>query len=272
MIIGYNHASEGTYVRGVAPDAKIVMLRVNGNTDGSPTQAAALFNSWEDAIGYAILLHLSSLSDYNMIISISLSIDPTEVNTVEEVNALNALEIKINKARFGQGIPVICANGNAGAYELDGESWTEYDETTYPALFNASTSVAGAKWNSLSSGGGFTGALTDIEENWNELALYDDSLPLSGSSNNGKVEFTGVAQNLFIPYGYNVGSGTIFQERSGTSFACPQIAGVFALLFEIYGSQSVDWLEEKIAENCYWNSNYMDQTFWGSGFVRVDLL
>ena len=113
-------------------------------------------------------------------------------------------------------------------------------------------------WLSLTGSYGVDGIFTDITEgDFSGLLIAD-------FSSGGKVDVTGIGLNLVLPLtdGY--------YYISGTSFSCPQTAGVYALMFQVYYGQSVIWLETKLMDTCYWNGTYMNITVWGAGFIQAD--
>lgn len=245
-VIGYwLDLSDGThkYVQGVAPDAKIVMIRTIywfGGL-GPPWERVTeteMVNAWADAIYYAIDLHNGELSSSNMVISISLGYENTNSHLTSAVAAAE-----------DAGIVIATSAGNAGH-----DSYT----TGYPAEYVDTTSVAAAGWSSLTGSYGIDGLFTDIpEDDFSQLVIAD-------FSSGGKVDVTGIGWNLVLPLtdGY--------YYISGTSFSCPQTAGVYALMFQVYAGQSVSWLEVKLMNTCYWNSTYMDSFVWGAGFIQAD--
>ena len=243
-IIGYwLDLSDGThiYVEGVAPDTKIVMIRTlywTGGFGPKRVTETELLNAWADAINYAIDLHNGPLSSYNMIVSVSLGYDNTNEYLTSAVNAAEA-----------DGIVVATSAGNDGHTS---------STTAYPANYVDVTSVAAAGWSSLTGAYGIDGIFTDIPEgDFSELLIAD-------FSSGGKVDVTGIGWNLVLPLtdGY--------YYISGTSFSCPQTAGVYALMFQVYDGQSVSWLEDKLMNTCYWNSAYMTSFIWGAGFIQAD--
>ncbi|MHA2426041.1 MAG: S8 family peptidase, partial [Candidatus Thorarchaeota archaeon] len=239
-IIGYR-LTVGTesWVNGVAEDAKIVMLRCLYWTGGSGSgyvSTTELLNNWADCIDYARSLKNGALSGYNMIVSMSLGIDATNTNLQNAVaNAENA------------GIVVSTSAGNDGPGA---------DTTAYPANYADTTSVAAAGVNGLTGAYGIDGIATDLPEN-----DFSDVF-VSDFSSRGKVDVTGVGENLVLPYygGY--------YYISGTSFSCPQTSGVFALMFDAFGAQSVAWLEGHLQHTCV-DSGY-DTSTQGAGFIQAD--
>jgi subtilisin len=245
-VIGYwLDLTDGThkYVEGVAPDAKIVMIRtiywIGGL--GPPSRRFTetdMLNAWADAIYYARDLHNGALSSYDMVISMSLGYENTNSYLGGAINAAEA-----------DGIVVATSAGNDGHTS---------DTTGYPAEYADTTSVAAAGWSSLTGTYGIDGIFTDIAEgDFSELVIAD-------FSSGGKVDVTGIGWNLVLPQldGY--------YYISGTSFSCPQTAGVYALMFQAHGSQSVQWLESTLQNTCYWNSGYMTSFVWGAGFIQAD--
>jgi hypothetical protein len=245
-VIGYwLDLSDGThkYVEGVAPDAKIVMIRtiywIGGF--GPPHRRVTetdMLNAWADAINYARDLNSGALSSYDMIISMSLGYENTNANLGAAINAAES-----------EGIIVATSAGNDGHTS---------DTTGYPAEYADTTSVAAAGWNSLTGTYGIEALFTDIAEgDFSELVIAD-------FSSGGKVDVTGIGWNLILPQldGY--------YYISGTSFSCPQTAGVYALMFQAHGSQTVQWMENKLMNTCYWNSGYMTSFVWGAGFIQAD--
>jgi hypothetical protein len=245
-VLGYwLDLSDGTheYVQGVAPGAKVVMIRtiywIGGI--GPPSQRVTetdMLNAWADAIYYALDLHNGALSSYNMIISMSLGYENTNSYLGGAVDAAEA-----------DGVVLATSAGN------DGHS---SDTTGYPADYADATSVAAAGWDSLTGSYGIEGLYTDIPEgDFSQLHIAD-------FSSGGKVDITGVGENMILPQldGY--------YYMSGTSFSGPQVAGVYALMFQAHGSQTVSWLESTIQGTAYWNSGYMTSFVWGAGFVQAD--
>jgi hypothetical protein len=244
-VLGYwLDLSDGTheYVQGVAPDAKVVMIRTIYWMGGFPPHKAVteteMLNAWADAIYYALDLHNGALSSYNMIISMSLGYENTNSYLEGAVDAAEA-----------DGVVLATSAGN------DGHTTTT---TGYPATYADTTSVAAAGWSSLTDTYGLEGLYTDIPEgDFSELVIAD-------FSSGGKVDITGIGWNLILPQldGY--------YYISGTSFSGPQVAGVYALMFQAHGTQSVAWLENTMQNSAYWNSGYMSSFVWGAGFVQAD--
>jgi hypothetical protein len=243
-IIGYwLDLTDGTheYVQGVAPDAKIVMIRTIywiGGVGRNRITETEMLDSWADAIYYAQDLHNGALSSYNMVISMSLGYDNTNSNLGSAIAAAEA-----------DGIVVATSAGNDGHAS---------DTTGYPAEYADVTSVAAAGWDSLTGSYGLAGLYTDIPEG------DFSGLVIAEFSSGGKVDVTGIGWNLILPQldGY--------YYISGTSFSCPQTAGVYALMFDAHGTQTVQWLEDKLMDTCYWNSAYMTSFVWGAGFIQAD--
>jgi subtilisin len=234
-VIGYD--LNGQWVRGVAPDAKIVMIRTVYWIGGGVTDTTML-NAWADAIDYARSLHNGALSGYDMVISMSLGYTGTNTNLANAIDAAEA-----------DGIILATSAGNDGHAS---------DTTGYPAEYADVTSVGAAGWDSLTGAYGIDGIFTDIAEgDFSELHIAD-------FSSGGKVDVTGIGEQLVLPYtdGY--------YYTSGTSFSCPQTAGVYALMFQAHGSQSVQWMESYLQSTCYWNGAYMTSFVWGAGFIQAD--
>ncbi len=244
-ILGYYVPSSwgmvNNYVMGVAPNAEIVMLRVVYWVGGSVTYAA-MIDSWVQAINYAINLHNGALSGKNMVISMSLGYNPSAAPSSSNA----ALENAINNA-VANGIVVSASAGNDGPNP---------NTTGNPANFANTVSVAAAGWN------GYTGAygVAGIDDNLPE----DDfsNLVIADFSSRGKVEITGIGWNLALPTWDNS-----YQYISGTSFSCPQLSGVFALMFSMYGSVSVSFLVSQVQAGAY---AIGPSTTWGAGFVQAD--
>ena len=197
-----------------------------------------MLNAWADAIDYARSLHTGALSAYDMVISMSLGYTGTNTNLGVAIDAAEA-----------DGIILATSAGNDGHVT---------DTTGYPAEYTGVTSVAAAGWDSLTGTYGIDGIFTDIAEgDFSQLHIAD-------FSSGGKVDVTGIGEQLVLPYvdGY--------YYTSGTSFSCPQTAGVFALMFQAHGSQSVQWMEDYMKSTCYWNSAYMTSFVWGAGFIQAD--
>jgi hypothetical protein len=240
-IIGYD--LNGDFVQGVAPDAKIVMFRVIYWVGGFGPKAVTyedMINNWATAIDDAVALHNGALSGMNMVISMSLG-----YHYDSPANAV--LEAAINDAT-AQGVIVSTSAGNEGP---------DPDTTGLPANFAASVSVAAAGWDTLTGAYGIEGIYYDIPEgDFSGLILAD-------FSSRGIVDITGVGYNMVLPQidGY--------YYMSGTSFSCPQLSGVFCLMFEAWGSQSVSWMIDKVQNTAYWGSG-MFADGWGAGFVQAD--
>ncbi|MHA2253842.1 MAG: S8 family peptidase [Candidatus Kariarchaeaceae archaeon] len=236
-VIGYKLNDD--YVEGVAPDAQIVMYRVlywTGGFGKSRVTETELLNNWADAIYRALDLHNNQLSDKNMVISMSLGIGVTN----------SYLQQAIADAE-GSGVPVSTSAGN------DGPS---LDTTGYPANYVEAVSVAAAGWSTLTGAYGIAGIYTDIaEEDFSNLVIAD-------FSSRGKVDTTGIGWNLVLP-----SSDGKYYYISGTSFSCPQISGVFALMFEAYGDVTVSYLMSQIDASAVTMGT---ASTWGSGFVQAD--
>jgi subtilisin family serine protease len=239
-IIGYRlDSGDGYWIQGVSEDAKIVMLRclywIGGSGKSAVTESEML-NNWAECINYARDLHSGTLSSYDMIVSMSLGYDNTNAN----LNAAIA-------GAEGEGIVVCTSAGNDGPSP---------NTTAYPANLAETTSVAACGYVGLTEAYGLEGIWTDIPEN-----DFSDVF-ISDFSSRGKVDVAAIGENLVLPYygGY--------YYISGTSFSCPQTSGVFALMFEVYGSMSVAWLENHLQSTAV-DLGY-DATVQGAGFVQAD--
>ena len=239
-IIGYRLDSDVDYwINGVAEDAKIVMLRclywVGGQRKNYVTPTEMLDN-WAECIDYARSLKNGVLSSYNMVVSMSLGYTETNANLENAIDAAEAA-----------GIVVSTSAGNEGPGA---------DTTAYPANLADTTSVAACGYVGLTEAYGLAGIATDIPED-NFASVF-----LSEFSSRGKVDVAAIGENTILPYygGY--------YYMSGTSFSCPQTSGVFALMFEAHGAQSVAWLE------AYLQSTAVDLGYTvyeqGAGFIQAD--
>ena len=234
-VIGYRLDSSNTWVKGVAEDAKIVMIRCIYWIGGGVTETEML-NNWADAINYARSLKAGALSGDNMIVSMSLGYDNTNA----------ALDSAIANAE-NDGIVVSTSAGNDGPAA---------GTTAYPANLADTTSVGACGEADHTGAYGLTGIYDDMPENdFSKVFLSD-------FSSRGKVDVCAIGENLVLPYygGY--------YYISGTSFSCPQTSGVYALMFEAWGSQSVAWLEQKLQDTAV-DLGY-SVTEQGAGFVQAD--
>ncbi|MDF1538510.1 MAG: S8 family serine peptidase [Candidatus Thorarchaeota archaeon] len=235
-IIGYHLDTTPDYwVEGVAEDAKIVMLRCVYWIGGGVTETTML-NNWANCIDYARSLKNGALSAYNMVVSMSLGYDNTNTALTNAIaNAENA------------GIVVSTSAGNDGPSP---------NTTAYPANLADCTSVAAAGVVGLTGAYGIGGIGTDLPEN-----DFSDVF-VSDFSSRGKVDVTAIGENLVLPYygGY--------YYISGTSFSCPQTSGVYCLMFEAFGAQSVAWLEGHLQDTCV-DLGY-DSSTQGAGFIQAD--
>jgi subtilisin len=239
-IIGYRLDSTTDYwIKGVAEDAKIVMLRCLYWIGGYGKQYVSeteMLTNWADCINYALSLHTGALSTYKMTISMSLGY--TSVNS--------NLETAISNAE-AHGVVVCCSAGNEGPSP---------NTTGYPAGLAATTSVAACGYTGLQGQYGLAGIWTDIpEDNFGGLFVSD-------FSSRGKVDVAAIGENLILPYygGY--------YYISGTSFSCPQTSGVYALMFQSQGSVSVAQLESRLMNTAV-NLGYT-ATVQGAGFIQAD--
>lgn len=240
-IIGYRLDTSTTdyWIKGVAENAKIVMIRCLywiGGSGKTYVSESEMLTNWANAIDYARSLKAGALSSYNMVISMSLGY--TATNT--------ALTTAISNAEAA-GIIVCASAGNEGPSP---------NTTGYPASLDKATSVAAAGYVGLTGAYGLAGISTDIPENDFSGVFVSDF------SSRGKVDVTGVGENLILPYygGY--------YYISGTSFSCPQTSGVYALMFQAWGQQTVAWLESKLKSTAV-NLGY-DVSTQGSGFIQAD--
>lgn len=236
-IIGYYLNND--WIRGVAQDAKIVMLRCLywiGGVGSNRVTETEMLNNWANCINYARSLKAGALSGYNMVISMSLGYDNT--NT--------ALNNAIDNAE-AEGIVVSTSAGNDGPSP---------NTTAYPANLADCTSVAACGYTGLTGAYGIAGIATDIPEG------DFSGVFLSSFSSRGKVDIAGIGENLVLPYygGY--------YYISGTSFSCPQISGIYALMFEAWGAQSVAWLESKLQSTAV-DLGYTSSE-QGAGFAQAD--
>lgn len=254
-VLGYYVPSSwgftNNYAQGVAPNAEIVMYRVVYWV-GAGVSYDQMVNNWAQAINDAVSLHNNNAYFQNrgMIISMSLGYDESFASSSANSNLANA----IANAR-ASGVVVSTSAGNDGPSP---------NTTGYPANIDDSTSVAAAGWSGLTASYGVAGILTDLPENdFSGLLIAD-------FSSRGKVEITGMGWQLVLP-SYNGN----FYYTSGTSFSCPQVSGVFALMFGAYGATStVNYLESTMQSTAYngpnGSSGSMSSSTWGSGFVQAD--
>lgn len=241
-VLGYYVPSSwgmtNNYVMGVAPNAQVIMYRVVYWIGGSVT-ATAMLNNWAQAINDAVALQNSgALTTSSMVISMSLGYTSTN----------SALDAAISNAR-ANGVVVSVSAGNDGPNP---------NTTGYPANHADATSTAAAGWSSLTGSYGVSGIVTDIPEgDFSGLVIAD-------FSSRGKVEITGIGWQLALP----TWDGS-YQYISGTSFSCPQLSGVYALVFSYYGAIGAAAAEAYILNGAY-NSGSMASSTWGAGFVQAD--
>lgn len=246
-VLGYTVPSTwgmtNNYVMGVAPNAEIVMLRVVYWIGGSVTESTML-NNWANAINYAVGLHnQGAFGGKGMVISMSLGYSNTNTNLNNAIaNAENS------------GVIVSTSAGNDGPGS---------GTTGYPANLADTTSVAAAGWSGYTGSYGVAGITANLpEDDFSGLVLAD-------FSSRGKVDITGMGWQLALPTWDNS-----YQYISGTSFSCPQVSGVYALMMSMYGtSQSVAFFESTMGSGAYWGSTgsgSMTTSAWGQGFVQAD--
>jgi subtilisin len=239
-IIGYRLDSTTDYwIKGVAEDTKIVMLRCLywiGGYGKQYVSESEMLTNWGDCINYALSLHTGALSSYKMVISMSLGYTSTN----------SALSTAISNAET-HGVVVCCSAGNEGPSP---------NTTGYPAGLAQTTSVAACGYTGLTGQYGLAGIFTDIPEN-DVSGVF-----LSEFSSRGKVDVAAIGENLILPYygGY--------YYISGTSFSCPQTSGVYALMFQAHGAQTVAWLEGHLQSTAI-NLGYTASE-QGAGFVQAD--
>ncbi|MFW9923647.1 MAG: S8 family serine peptidase [Candidatus Thorarchaeota archaeon] len=239
-IIGYRlDSGDGYWVNGVAENAKIVMLRCLywiGGTRKSTVTPTEMLDNWATCINYARSLHAGALSNYDMVISMSLGYTETNTNLNTAIDGAEA-----------EGIVVCTSAGNEGPGA---------DTTAYPANLADVTSVAACGYVGLTDAYGLAGIGTDIPEN------DFSGVFLSEFSSRGKVDVAAIGQNTVLPYygGY--------YYMSGTSFSCPQTSGVYALMFEAFGGMSVAWLEGHLQATAI----DLGYTIYeqGAGFIQAD--
>jgi hypothetical protein len=236
-IIGYD--LNGDWIIGVAEDAKIVHLRciywIGGIGRNRVTEDTMLTN-WADCIDYARSLKAGALSSYNMIISMSLGYSNTNTALTNAIANAEA-----------EGIIVSTSAGNDGPSP---------NTTAYPANLADTTSVAACGHVGFTDAYGIAGIGADIPEG------DFSGVFLSDFSSRGKVDVAGIGENLVLPYygGY--------YYISGTSFSCPQISGIYALMFEAHGAQSVAWMEAKLQSTAV-DLGYSTSE-QGAGFAQAD--
>jgi hypothetical protein len=240
-IIGYYLHSDQTYwVKGVAEDAKIVMLRCLywvGGFGRSAVTETEMLNNWADCINYARSLKAGDLAGYNMIVSMSLGYDTSNANLDNAVSGAEA-----------EGIIVCTSAGNDGPGA---------GTTAYPANLADTTSVGACGHVDYTGAYGLSGIGGDIPEG------DFSGIFLSDFSSRGKVDVCGIGENLVLPY-----DGSGYYYISGTSFSCPQTSGVYALMFQAWGAQSVAWLENKLQQTAV-NLGYSTSE-QGAGFIQAD--
>ncbi|MCY3412004.1 MAG: S8 family serine peptidase [Candidatus Heimdallarchaeota archaeon] len=230
------------YVQGVAPNAELIMGRIVYWVGAGVTYDQMVYN-WADAINYYVNLHnQGTFGTKGMVISMSLGYDEALASS----SANNALVSAFTNAR-ASGVAMSTSAGNDGPNP---------NTTGYPANIDAATSVAAAGWNGYTGSYGVEGIRGDIpEDDFSGLLIAD-------FSSRGKVDITGMGWQLALPSQ----DGGIYYI-SGTSFSCPQVSGVFALMFSYYGAISVDALEGYMFAGAYYAGV---STTWGAGFVQVD--
>ncbi|MCY3414172.1 MAG: S8 family serine peptidase [Candidatus Heimdallarchaeota archaeon] len=225
------------YVMGVAPNAEIVMGRVV-YWIGSGVTETQMLNNWAEAINYYVNLNnQGAFGNKGMIISMSLGYSATNTALSNAVaNAENS------------GVVISTSAGN------DGPSAST---TGYPANLADAVSVAAAGWSGYTGSYGVAGIIGDIpEDNFSGLTIAD-------FSSRGKVDITGMGWQLALPT-YDAS----YMYISGTSFSCPQVSGVFALMFSMYGhTASVSFLLSTMQSGAHYMS---PSTTWGAGFVQAD--
>ncbi|MCY3411798.1 MAG: S8 family serine peptidase [Candidatus Heimdallarchaeota archaeon] len=192
---------------------------------------SSTFQSAIGALEYARALKSSVYSDKKMIINTAFGGDPGDMYTPFE----NALRVTYNA-----GIRIVNSAGNDGG------------SATYPATSGYVYSVGSASWT-----GSISSYYMDVTEDTSQYQLEFSSWSNSG----GNAQTTVIGDDLLVVNPFGGGDTSIID---GTSFAAPQVAGVFALIASRYG-----FFYKDVRYGALYDSNYMDSD-WGSGLVQVD--
>jgi len=239
-IIGYSQY--GTPINGVAPKAKIIPVKVLGNSGFGWSVEVA------EGIQYIADLKTDELLDSPVVIN--MSIGGPELSDVERTAIDNAIEA---------GVIVVVSAGNEGEAGMG-----------YPGAYEPVISVAAAGWIGEWSVPGWWNRLDvpeDLEEEvyittWSsrELPGQDLDVAAPGSWVVGPYMPYGVAHPpIWAPS--NVGQ---YYYVGGTSMACPHVAGTAALMLE-KNSALVQNEVEDILINTALDITWQEAEIWTPG-------
>jgi subtilisin family serine protease len=253
-IAGYLDNS-GTYVKGSAPDAKIVPVRVRFYHYGTTASFNEMINSIRDAVNYARSLHSGSLAGMPMVVSMSIGWSAADVSSYGVTTANNDLRTAI-QGGIGEGLIFSFSAGNSGPTA---------DTVGYPALWSESIAVgaaAHANYNSFTATPAFN---LDFAENAESTYVAIASF----SSRGNAVDIVGMGHRLLLPQ-ITTGTTSVIDYISGTSFSCPQVSGLIALMLQKTPTLTQSQVEQILRNTAIDLGTAGFDTTWGYGFVQAD--
>lgn len=256
MLLGYyvpqSWGVQNNFVMGVAPNAKVIHLRVT-TTSSLLNDISDSLLMLRDAINYATSLKQGSFASKKMVISISLGFAISGAPPY----GFSEVETAIDNAIY-HGIPVSVASGNhfVECDPLDGACSPNHETVLYPANFPSSTAVGSGYHPMFTSSYDSSLITTDMSES----AYMDVGIALYSNYGPG-MDLVGIGTKIYLPSwnGYSV--------VSGTSFACPQITGAYLLLSTRYSSYSPSQLKTQLENTAVSNG---DADHWGAGLIQLD--
>lgn len=199
-IIAASHNSE---IRGIAPNVKIVPVKIRANSAAPVSEYALGINwAWDSLGGNADILSNSW----------------GESGTPDDV-VIQAILDAQTEGRNGKGAIVVFAAGNDGKTSV-----SEYSKRAISVGAINEYDKPGMKTNRLGVKSRYTNIGVDLD-----LVAYggDNYATLGSSVLHGDIRALDIAGNN----GYV--SGDYYDEFTGTSAACPQVAGVAALVLSV---------------------------------------
>ncbi len=201
-ILGYN--LRGTPINGVAPMAKVIPVKVLGQSGSGTSGMVAA------GIVYVADLKAGPLADHPVVINMSLG-----------GSALDAIEKAALDYAIEKGVIIVASAGNSGEFGMG-----------YPGAYAPVISVAASGWTGEWASGGSWWLTGDVADPTSAADFYItdfSSRELPGQ----ELDVAAPGSWVVGPYQLNSGNNKpSYYFLGGTSMASPHVAGVAALLMQ----------------------------------------
>lgn len=212
-VAGVAAGNNGSDFKGIACDAQILGMKIFSDSDGK-TDTALLFAAMEDAVSLgADVINLSLGSVNGFVVDSALESELRYSAVMENIEKAGIFLCCACGNEYSQGYKGYTHNRYSEKHGVDAVTagYADYGTVNSPSTYEAAISVASV---------GVDGVLSDFSSRGTTGELYL------------KPEITGVGGAVYCP----TGGVDKYTRSSGTSFACPTVSGLFAVMLSRYRS------------------------------------